>query len=647
MKKETRSTYIVLTLLLLLAAVLRLIHPFQIPFTTDELGALNRTEFNSFSELISKGVIIDAHPAGVQVFLYYWTKFFGYSEIAVKLPFIICGILSVLYVFRLGQAWFNSTTGLVCAAFVATVQYTIMYSQIARPYSSGLFLSLVMVWYWNKVVFKPEDTYVKNLFLFILLSVLCAYNHHFNLLFAGIVGLTGLFFVRGKFLLKYLLAGLGIFILYIPHLHIFFYQLHIGGVGQWLGKPQNDFIIQYIGYILQFSILAYIAVGLLFLIGIINLFLKKNVLSPFYFISLAWFLLPFLIGFYYSRYVNPVLQYSVLIFSFPFLLFSFFGLMPDFKSKARNALVLIVCAVNVFVLISQRKYYDLFYQSHYERQVVTNDSLFKNVPGCSLTALAQSKPDSITMFYFRKYQTNVPYAWFPDSVEKWQLASCLKEFKTTYLTYDNIAGSDLIYLPLILNYYPYIAGVKNYPLGTNYIFTSDSLKGISPYIFQSINDFKKLYKYWPVNDTAFLLDSTSGSGKYAYKMDAQHEWGPTFNCSLDKMIQNKDDIVLISVSLYPLGIMKDVEIVASIESQGKAIYWSATDASKFISDNSAGKWGKAYHAINLPGNYSNYPDVKVKVYIWNKGRKNFYLTDFGVRVIAGNPMMYTLVEKTD
>ena len=133
MKKETRSTYIVLTLLLLLAAVLRLIHPFQIPFTTDELGALNRTEFNSFSELISKGVIIDAHPAGVQVFLYYWTKFFGYSEIAVKLPFIICGILSVLYVFRLGQAWFNSTTGLVCAAFVATVQYTIMYSQIARP----------------------------------------------------------------------------------------------------------------------------------------------------------------------------------------------------------------------------------------------------------------------------------------------------------------------------------------------------------------------------------------------------------------------------------------------------------------------------------------------------------------------------------
>ena len=92
MKLSNRT---ILFLILLVAAALRFYNYFEIPYTHDEFSALFRTQFDSFSELIAKGVKIDGHPAGVHVFLYYWTKIFGYSEWIVKLPFTILSICSV------------------------------------------------------------------------------------------------------------------------------------------------------------------------------------------------------------------------------------------------------------------------------------------------------------------------------------------------------------------------------------------------------------------------------------------------------------------------------------------------------------------------------------------------------------------------
>ena len=242
--------------ILFIGSILRFYNYVEIPFTHDEFSALFRLNFDSFSELIEKGVKVDGHPAGVHVFLYYWTKVFGSSEWIVKLPFTIFGIVSIWIIYLIGKKWFNETVGLISAAFIASIQFTVIYSQIARPYISGMFFSLIMVYYWTLIIKTSEKNFFKNICLFVLASTICAYNHHFSLLFAVIVGLSGLFMIQKKYTLKYIISGLLIFMLYIPHLGIFFYQLNIGGIGGldgWLGKPTNDFIIQYIWYILNFS----------------------------------------------------------------------------------------------------------------------------------------------------------------------------------------------------------------------------------------------------------------------------------------------------------------------------------------------------------------------------------------------------------
>src|SRR6188508_3736379 len=78
-----------------IAAILRLLNLTGFSLSNDELSALARLQFDSVSEVIQQGVYVDFHPAGVQLFLYFWTKIFGFSEFAVRFPFALMGVLSV------------------------------------------------------------------------------------------------------------------------------------------------------------------------------------------------------------------------------------------------------------------------------------------------------------------------------------------------------------------------------------------------------------------------------------------------------------------------------------------------------------------------------------------------------------------------
>jgi hypothetical protein len=128
-------------------------------------------------------------------------------------------------------------------------------------------------------------------------------------------------------------------------------------------------------------------------------------------------------------------------------------------------------------------------------------------------------------------------------------------------------------------------------------------------------------------------------------MDSIHEWAPGFSCDIDKMTSNKHNSILISLALYPLDTLKDVEIVTSLESGSKQIAWGSTRVSEFITPGTMRQWVKAYHVIQLEESYSKYPNMKIKVYIWNRGRKKFYMDDFTVRAIEGNPIAYGLIDK--
>ncbi len=657
MDKKARNIF--LFSILLLAAILRLIHPFQIPFTYDEVTALIRTHYSSLSEEIRQGVMLhDNHPAGVQLFIYYWTMLFGYTAIVVKLPFLAFGILAVYFTYKVGNDWFNNTVGLVCAAYMATLQYPIMYSQEIRPYVSGLFVAIAMVYYWNKVIFKPEAGFYKNASLYVLFSALCAYDHHFCLLFAVIVGITGLFFIQKKHLLKYVIAGISIFVLYIPHLHIFFYQLSQGGVGGpngWLGAPRNTFILEYIHYIFHFSRSVMLVAITICVFGIYSAFSKGFTHKKYLIISLCWFLIPLLTGFFYSLYVNPVLQYSVLIFSFPFLLFFIFGCLPELKARELIVFLSLVCFINTFSLVNARKHYQLFYKAAYEQPILINDSLVKALGKENYGCIIQSDDSdkNVSYYYIHKDHADTSF-YFTDNLGCFttkpsnycRITDFISQQNKTYFAFGCTAQFDPIVLSIITHKYPYLVKKWDFAGGSFYLLTNKQIKdGATLHSFESVNGFDGRDTYWEKSNPVFVCDTLKFSVHNSYEMDAQHEWAPNFSCSLSNMSWGKNDIIEVSIKLYPMDTLKDVMLVSSLESDGKAIDWRAIQVSSFIRDTVRKTWVTAYHTLKLQDLKINYPNLILKVYIWNKGKKQFYMNDFSVKTIKGNPVIYGLFEK--
>lgn len=631
----------ILLLIILVATVLRFYAPFDIPYTYDEFSALFRTHFNTFHELIERGVKVDGHPAGVQVFLFYWTKLFGYKEIVVKLPFIILGILSVWLVYKIFSAWVNQTAGLITAAFVATLQYPVSYSQIARPYISGLFFSMLMVFFWHKVIFQPKQKLYRNGVLYIIAASMCAYNHYFSLLFAIIVGFTGLFFIPKKYVFKYIIFGVLIFITYTPHLSIFIAQIKMGGVENWLGKPHVNFMREYIMYIFHFSIYVFLLVAGIVIFGFTY---KKQTITDkkFYFIALAWFVLPFLIGFIYSRYVNAVLQYSVLIFSFPFIFMLLFGHIPELNDKLKLLLVCVILTVNSLTLIFERHYYELLYQSPHKEILVLQDKFKKQYGEDCLSIIDSDK--KISRFYKDKLHLDTSYIRYDSFASKINFINFLKTQHKKYLYFGCLSGSDPALVPIIQDYFPYLEMQKDYMIGDAYLFSTQKTTQKPPVFFTQYG-FDDQNKNWTGVKAERIKDSVASSGRFSYFMDSTLEWGPTFSTPFRALINNKNNLIESSVKIYPLGKTKGIILVTSLESNGKTVLWHGASLEDYSPQDVLNHWVKIYNVLKLSDIYLNYPNLVFKMYLWNSQKNNFYMDDLEIKTRVGNPVVYGGLQK--
>ena len=633
----------VLFLILSVTIVLRFFNYFDIPFTHDEFSALFRLKFDSFPELIEKGVKVDGHPAGVHVFLYYWTKLFGYQEWSVKLPFTVIGVFSVYLIYCLGKKWFNETVGLVSAAYMATIQFTVMYSQIARPYISGVFFSLLMIHFWTNLMMEPGKRFYKNSLFFIISASLCTYNHHFSLLFAAIVGVSGIFFIQRKFLLRYILSGVLILILYIPHLDVFIYQLQVGGVEEWLGKPRNDFLLQFIHYIFNFSTFALAVVAALFWFGLYYARQNSGNLKLIV-LSFVWFILPFLIGFYYSRYVNAVLQYSVLIFSFPMLLFVLFGFIRNQTAKVNLILITIILLTNTLTLIYGRKHYDLFYKSIY-KQILTDCKSVKEKSDSTIFMVDSNK--GISEYYSRKLNIDTS---FVDYSETFGNISELKQFLDTesktnaklYLGALSSLSPNVV--PLILDYFPFIEIQNNYFGGTTYLFSKKGSPTINT--IESLCFDGPISDYWSSIDTAMIIPLKDPAVGRGYLMTSNAEWGPTFSIPLEAVINNKNNFIDISFDIESPESGEGAILVAVLETKSENVYWGGANSSDFvITDDKVNKWQRVHHSIKLSDAYLKHDNIVLKTFIWNRNKVKLIVDNFKINLRRGNPYVYGINEK--
>lgn len=369
-KTSRKLDLLLLGLILLVAAVLRLWKLGQIPFMHDEFSALFRLRFDTFRELIRYGVAEgDSHPAGVQVFLYYWTKLVGWNAFWVKLPFALMGIASVFLIYVVGKQWFNRKVGLLGAAIFAVSQFTVFYSQLARPYAAGLFFVLLTTCFWNKILFDTKKPAVGTVVGFAVSAWLAALAHNFSAAQAGLIFLTGLFFLKKERRLAYWLGGADALLLYAPHLPVFYQQTFVnGGIGGWLAKPELSFLPDFFRYTMNYAPLFLFAAGFLVIFPFILQKPEKR-RKPIRWAPVAWFIIVFALAFVYSLLREPIIQYSTMLFCYPFFVLAALSFYRNNTMTRAQTAIAVTCIlfIGAMTLITNRQHYDLMYHQGYDQ----------------------------------------------------------------------------------------------------------------------------------------------------------------------------------------------------------------------------------------------------------------------------------------
>src|SRR5690242_18782828 len=104
----------------------------------------------------------DVHPPFYSILMFFWILLFGDSEIAVRVPPLIFGVLSIFLTYVLAARLTDQRTAYLAAILLCLSPVHIWYSQEARAYSALLFFLLVSI----TAYLKLKDPEIKPIWFF-------------------------------------------------------------------------------------------------------------------------------------------------------------------------------------------------------------------------------------------------------------------------------------------------------------------------------------------------------------------------------------------------------------------------------------------------------------------------------------------------
>lgn len=604
----SRMQKVALFIIILVAAVLRLFEFSDFSLSNDELSALARLDFDSFYALLMEGIRIDGHPPAAQVILWLTTNLFGNGVFAVRIPFVIAGILSVFFVFRLGKEWISSSAGLLIAALFATLAFPILYSRLARPYALGMLFVSMASFFWIRIIKhneKPSD------YIWLAVSlVLCGFSHYFAALVGVILSVTGIFLVGKSRIVRYVLVLLGGFVLFSPYIPIFLYQLNLGGVGQWLSPPDNAWIWNHLDYAFNNSLLV---LNVALAIGILGFALhnpKKNFVD--HFLPLLLFLLPFLIGFFYSRWVNPVLQNSTLLFSFPFLLIFLFSGWKDSRKPIAIACATVLTLTTLFSTAVQNKFFQTNHFGVFKELAIHLTDWNSNLENDAVLIGDYNSPFYIQYYLDRIDSTRLDLYRTSDEEGLKNLKQLISASTKSSAIYSWSTISQLPEIQEIIKDQFYSETKRETYFNSQAVMFARSPR---PEPSASFN-FKK-ESVWNLNPANVLKDSISG---FKIIVDRKSPYGPTFEKSMDELLTNGVGEIVTRIEFNGLQPSTSVQIVCEQVNEEGGYAWESDKLGLQVIT-SGSDWAVSNYRLKENDNPG-----KLKIYPWSPNGEDFSIS---------------------
>jgi len=535
----------------------------------------------------------------------------------------MAGIFSIVLIYMVANKWFDKQSALFASATLAFLEYPIFYSQLARPYSIGLFFTLVNIFFWTKLFVEKKHDYKIGIGYGISIA-LAAYTHYFSFLTVIFMGLFGLFYLSRKNLKYYLIGIVLSIILYLPHATIFMAQIEMGGVGGWLGKPESDWIWEYLFYILNDSYIV-LWTSLICFVILLILSIKNIRFSKLQIVSLILFLLPFLTGYFYSIYKNPVLQYSVLLFSFPFLILGFFSFFRNIQPIIFYVLLFLYSTILIYSTSFEKKYYSTEHFGEFKKiaeKIETWNSELGKDKVCNLINI--NKPYYI-QYYLPKDADSIHFEQYRIDTQEdiVRFTTIVKESKTPYLIFawSNIANFAET-IEFIKLYYPYTKDYSEHFNSEAYIFSKNNESSFSEQA--CIDNFESFEQNIENRDSVIYFE-----GKSSLKISKNLEYASSISYHISEL-DFKFQKLVVSLKCYSESSdLEDVNQVIGIENNGESKYWRNMKFNNFT--NSSKTWFDVVQVFTFPDDYVADNNDVLKIYTWNKGKKTFNIDALNIR----------------
>ena len=174
------------------------------------------------------------------------------------------------------------------------------------------------------------------------------------------------------------------------------------------------------------------------------------------------------------------------------------------------------------------------------------------------------------------------------------------------------------------------------------MFSKNDLSTKEFHHYTSGNGFSGKEPGWSAITDSLLLDSAGISGSPAYLISGGQEFGPTFSYPLRELVNQKNDIIDVSVNVRNRDPLNQSLLVLTVKGKHGLVEWTASHFQDY--DPGKGDWYTVHHTFRTTQNLRR-KNLQVNVYIWNRDKINFHGDDLIVRSRKGNPVLYGLMEK--
>jgi mannosyltransferase len=227
-----------ITLVLLLAASIRITNSSHWPVWTDEGWTIWSVSSHDFPQIINN-LAQDRHPPAYFLTLSAWSSAAGESRLALRFLSTAIGLLTVAVVYRIGRDVFGHPSGIYAALLLAALPIPVYYSQEIRHYGLLALATALMSFFFLRYLRHPTPG---RLIPYVLSTLLMLYTQFLGLALLGVQILFILILWRRPLRVKvYLFAAWIItFILYLPWLPTALVQIrsiaHTGTVNNFFGS---------------------------------------------------------------------------------------------------------------------------------------------------------------------------------------------------------------------------------------------------------------------------------------------------------------------------------------------------------------------------------------------------------------------------